>query len=61
MSKDILDKVKDRYDIAELAEQLEMEYILDDAPDMEVNEFVQVFKEKILKNQRGLDIWSENY
>ena len=56
-NKEIISRVIERYDISEIAELLDVEYILDDADDLDIEGFTQLFRTKILENKEDLDIW----
>lgn len=56
--KEVLMRVIDRYTPFELSESLDLVDIIDeDLYEMEISDFVRMFKTKILNKQTELDIW----
>lgn len=56
-NKEVMYRVTERYSLAQLAEELELEYILDDAPELDIEQFIQIFRTKIITEKDRLDIW----
>lgn len=57
--QEIYDKVADRYDTYELAEALGLQHeiIDDELYDLHIEDFIRVFKNKVLNKSKELDIW----
>ena len=56
-NREILERVKERYDVFELIEDLGLEEIAEDCYDVEMADFVKTFRNIIIKKAEELDIW----